>query len=484
MTTPPTIPEEALLHHSRFIQALAASVSAGTDIDVEDIVQETYLAIARRRPSDVERLRPWLRRVVRGLAVRSRSKRHRVAEIERHAPLPHPEPDPAQQADQQETIRQVIQEVLRLPEHYRTTLLLRHYHGLSHREIAERQGIALETVTTRLRRGMEQLRQRLRGLQVTEASLHRWWSAWPALVVLAAIGSMWWWALRPAKPPLPRLAQSIQFHFDGQFTELDAAGEPKPSSERLETMWSVNIEDRVQWSPTLGDYELVRRYLDGIFRTRTVADFSTPISRTAEGGQETALAIAERTMPHATSRAARPSLDLETLFLPKAVVGDSWQVPVGHLARILAPDDAGLEAGRISRAELAVANPGQWLSHHSPGSCVIDVREIREVEGETMVICDVRVELMETRTKTNTEEQPREGSRSIDRPEVTIRATLQGELWWSEADSRGRFLGLAGPARLTIPAPTDAAGNEEDSPAESQFDGRVHWMIHVTPTGP
>jgi protocatechuate 3,4-dioxygenase beta subunit len=57
--------------------------------------------------------------------------------------------------------RELVQAVLGLPEPYRTTILLRFFDGLPPRAIAKRMGVPVDTVRTRVTRGVAQLRARL-----------------------------------------------------------------------------------------------------------------------------------------------------------------------------------------------------------------------------------------------------------------------------------------------------------------------------------
>ena len=57
--------------------------------------------------------------------------------------------------------RTVVDAVLDLKEPYRSTLLLRYYEDLTAQQVAESQGLPLDTVKTRIKRGLDRLRMRL-----------------------------------------------------------------------------------------------------------------------------------------------------------------------------------------------------------------------------------------------------------------------------------------------------------------------------------
>jgi protocatechuate 3,4-dioxygenase beta subunit len=69
--------------------------------------------------------------------------------------------DPAEEAAQRELITAMTEAVVGLPEPYRRTVLLRYYSGLSPREIAEQEAAPLETVKSRLKRGLVLIRTAL-----------------------------------------------------------------------------------------------------------------------------------------------------------------------------------------------------------------------------------------------------------------------------------------------------------------------------------
>ena len=128
----------------------------GVPQDAEDAVQEVFLRLyTEKKPFDgPEHLRRWLIRVTVNVckdALKSPWRKRRV-------PL---ESIPEPVFEQQEQ-RELYREVLALPEKYRTVLGLYYYEELSTREIAALLNIRQTAVTTRLARGRELLKQRLK----------------------------------------------------------------------------------------------------------------------------------------------------------------------------------------------------------------------------------------------------------------------------------------------------------------------------------
>jgi RNA polymerase sigma-70 factor (ECF subfamily) len=130
--------------------------------EADDIVQQTCLAFLCRPPRSVEASRGWLRRVLRNLVLRSRQAKKRREKRERRTARPERiSVTPDQILEQAEMHRLLTEEVLRMDEPYRSTVLLRFFGDQSLAQIARQQGVPLDTVKTRLRRAIEQLRGRL-----------------------------------------------------------------------------------------------------------------------------------------------------------------------------------------------------------------------------------------------------------------------------------------------------------------------------------
>lgn len=153
---------EELLSHADFMRHLARSLVLD-EARAADITQQAWLA-ALKRPPDLDRpVRPWLSAVIRNLARLAHRSETRRIKREEAAALPEGVPSAEEVVEQEEVRARVVKAVLELKEPYRSAVLLRYYRDLSPREAAARLGVPVETVKTRLKRGLNQLRFRLDG---------------------------------------------------------------------------------------------------------------------------------------------------------------------------------------------------------------------------------------------------------------------------------------------------------------------------------
>lgn len=151
---------ERLLAHTAWLTRVARAITTTSD-DADEVVQETWLRALERPPAHGRNLRGWLATLARNL-VRSR-RRSREREDARVRGLERPEsPDGPDDAVARAELQQVVLDaVLALAEPYRSTLVLRFLDELSAEEIAKRRGEPVETVRTRVKRGLEQVRVRV-----------------------------------------------------------------------------------------------------------------------------------------------------------------------------------------------------------------------------------------------------------------------------------------------------------------------------------
>lgn len=149
---------EAFLQHLDFVRGLAKGLLFD-DHEAEEVVQQAWVA-ASRRPEASEH-RAWLARLATNLAHNLRRTTVRRQRRERAAARPERVPSAAQVAEREETRRRIVEAALALEEPYRSTVLLRYFEDLMPSAIARELGLPSATVRTRLRRGLEKLRERL-----------------------------------------------------------------------------------------------------------------------------------------------------------------------------------------------------------------------------------------------------------------------------------------------------------------------------------
>jgi RNA polymerase sigma factor (sigma-70 family) len=140
--------------------------------DAHDAFQAVFLVLARRAGAirKSESLGSWLYGVTvrvaaraRATAIRRRIRERRVLEAASTASLAggSPEASAPAPAEHDEGAAVVHEEVARLPDRYRTPIVLCYFEGLTHDEAAARLSWPVGTVRSRLSRARDQLRGRL-----------------------------------------------------------------------------------------------------------------------------------------------------------------------------------------------------------------------------------------------------------------------------------------------------------------------------------
>ncbi len=147
--------------------ALVSRMLAGRDrTTVEDVAQDTFLAVFKQLPSyqprGPARLSTWILTI---------AARRAIDEFRRHRPSPIAEPElpggtrADDQARRREIQRAIEAALAELSPELRAAFLLREYHGLEYAEIAKALEIDLGTVKSRLSRARAALRERLAALE-------------------------------------------------------------------------------------------------------------------------------------------------------------------------------------------------------------------------------------------------------------------------------------------------------------------------------
>jgi RNA polymerase sigma-70 factor (ECF subfamily) len=142
----------------RWVQRLV-----GPGGDVEDLIHDVFVVALRRRAEFRGEASPrtWLFRITHHV-VRSRRRRDLVRRLllVRHGPALQSPPAPGTALEHIERREQCVQlyaALDRLPEDYRTALILYELEGLSGAEVAELVGVDVGTLWVRLHRGRARL---------------------------------------------------------------------------------------------------------------------------------------------------------------------------------------------------------------------------------------------------------------------------------------------------------------------------------------
>jgi RNA polymerase sigma factor (sigma-70 family) len=198
VTWPPTTTAiERLLQEAKALRALARCLVAPADVD--DVLQDTWVAALQRPPDATRPARPWLSRIVRNLASNRRRDDQRrqareAAHAGAHAGAGTADPaDAAALAQAAELHRRLAVAIERLPEPLRAVIVLCYFHGLDSRAAGDQLGLPATTVRTRHQRALEELREALDtddpgGRAAWTAAVHALLRTTPAPAATAAGG--------------------------------------------------------------------------------------------------------------------------------------------------------------------------------------------------------------------------------------------------------------------------------------------------------
>ena len=152
-----TLELDDLLRHTAFLHRLARSLVRDAD-RAEDVVQQTWLSAIERPPSRSGDPRSWLAVVARNAAGKLSRKDGNRARIERRVASTEWERPVDELTEREELRHHVARMVLELDEPYRTAMVMRFYDDAPPRRIASALGVPVETVRTRIKRGLERIR--------------------------------------------------------------------------------------------------------------------------------------------------------------------------------------------------------------------------------------------------------------------------------------------------------------------------------------
>lgn len=148
----------------------------GASVDSDDVVQEVFLVVSRQlaRFRGEARLSTWLFEITRKITANHR-RRHRWrfwrGRHDREADAEAARgPTPDAELERRQTLEQLYRVLDKMPEKYRTVLVLYEIEGLSTQEIADLRQLNLSTVRVQLGRARECLTKHYRGLLRKETS--------------------------------------------------------------------------------------------------------------------------------------------------------------------------------------------------------------------------------------------------------------------------------------------------------------------------
>src|SRR5262245_8437057 len=162
MNPPLSSPDvDSLLEQTSFVRGLARELVFDRHL-ARDVEQETLLAALEHAPREAGKLRAWLAAIARNFALRAWRSSARRAQREQACALAEAVvPSPAEILEREDQRRLLVERVLELDEPLRAVLILRYFEELPPREIARCLALPVETVRTRIKRGLAQLRERL-----------------------------------------------------------------------------------------------------------------------------------------------------------------------------------------------------------------------------------------------------------------------------------------------------------------------------------
>lgn len=151
---------DSLLTNDAFVRSLARRlVRDGADAD--DASQHTWLQWLRRGPLSPSGARAWVSTVIYNYVIGIRRAAARREARERAGARNEALPSTAEVVAREAARKIVIETLFALDEPWRTTLILHYLEGRSAREIAADCNVPLETVRSRIRRGLALCRARL-----------------------------------------------------------------------------------------------------------------------------------------------------------------------------------------------------------------------------------------------------------------------------------------------------------------------------------
>lgn len=260
---------DALLKHSSWVRALAQSLVSDSAA-ADDVEQQAWLQAAEKPPRHTRNLRSWMGSLVRSAAGSHwRRKKPTSTFVEELDSYGASEPI----VERMDTVRSLADAVSSLPEPYATTIYLRYFEELSVREVAERQGVPVNTAQTRIARGLDKLRLRLEGTLGSEWRNQCLVFAAPLLATPSvAVGTTTAIAMT-LKTKLMLTAAVVMLASLGVLQPWSSADTPDLASSSVDASLDGIVVDEVEEGTTPADIEIERSE----FVSSPTGDSPTPV---------------------------------------------------------------------------------------------------------------------------------------------------------------------------------------------------------------
>lgn len=133
--------------------------------EAEDICQESFVKLWHHQDRiDVDKVKPWLMRVVRNGCLDRLRRRRPETELEGHAEADSA-PGPLQDFEARDSLQQIRAAIEALGEPYRSLVVLRDVEQHSYAEVAGTLDLTMSQVKVYLHRARKQLREQLAPLR-------------------------------------------------------------------------------------------------------------------------------------------------------------------------------------------------------------------------------------------------------------------------------------------------------------------------------
>ena len=159
-TTSAELTSDGIAAQAKWLRRLTRSLVVQED-RADDVLQETLLVALQHQGRPVRSIRPWLARVAFNFARKLSTEDGRRRELQWDCAAERSVPSPCTVLARAEMQHVLSEAVLSLDEPYRSTILLRFLDELSCAEMARHMRVPVETVRTRVKRGLKQLRAKL-----------------------------------------------------------------------------------------------------------------------------------------------------------------------------------------------------------------------------------------------------------------------------------------------------------------------------------